>query len=285
MDHKALKSDLTYAIKKLVKEGKTLARESGALEYSMSEGHLVLVGDTFEALEALIFVKGLAYTPVKEVEDWVDPQGVPHHCEWFHHEAFGTPLLDIVSEQGQITKVDLYDFLDGLDFAEGNEKSEFYKVGVYIREKFTPVGVRTEKLLKPQFKPETGAMKLERRFIVYNKPMPGCKRGGPASIVEVECEIMHPPFLKEGEFTARIHKPEWLWEPTRVLRDGMLVEVVEPPVYMSHAVYHNINQAQVAVERQVRNTLEFEIRKGKREAYTDEELKARYAEIKEFRLP
>lgn len=279
MDHKALKSDLTYALKKFTKEGKTITFEVWPGNLQIVDGQYTLVGDRVDVLEALIFVKGLQYIPVKEVSDWVDPQGVQHHYEWLHHEAFGIPHTDIISEQGQISKTDLYDFMDGLEFVEGNDKSKFYEVGAYIREKFTPQGTRTEKLMKPVFKAEFVG-ELTRRFIVHNRPLPGQKKGGGPTIVEVECEILHNPSMKEGEFAARIHTPKWLWEPVRKLMpDGTLGEVVEPPVYSSHSVYWNVNQAEVYAERQIKASFEFEIRKGKREAYTDEEFKAKCAEI------
>jgi hypothetical protein len=264
MDHKTLKSDLTYALKKLTKEGKTITFEVLADNLQYEDGQLILVGDKVDVLEALIFVKGFKCPPIEK--------------------GFSVPLTDIISEQGQITKTDLYDFMDGLEFVEGNDKSKFYEVGAYIREKFTPVGCRTEKLMKPVFKEERH-FKVERRFIVHTRPLPGEKRGGGPSVVEVECEIIHSPLMKDGEFAARVLKPEWLWEPVRKLMpDGTLGEVIEPPVYCSHAVYWNVNQAMVAAEHMVRGGFEFEIRKGKRESYTDEELKAKYAEIREIRL-
>lgn len=275
MDHKTLKSDLTYALKKLTKEGKTITFEVWPDNLQIVDGQYTLVGDKVDVLEALIFVKGLQYIPVKEVSDW-EYKGVKYHYEWFHHEAFGLPLTDIISEQGQIAKTDLYDFIDGLEFVEGNDKSKFYEVGAYIREKFTPVGCRAEMLMKPKFEREIPT-KLERRFIVHNRAIPGQKKPPAPVVVEVECEIICAPMSQIGDFeAARIFKPEWLWEEVRKLMpDGKLGDVLEPPVYCSHSVYWSVNQATVYAERMVRAGLEFSIRKLPKDKYTEEELAAK----------
>jgi hypothetical protein len=226
-------------------------------------GQYTLVGDNVDVLEALIFVKGFQYIQPKELE------------------GFSIPLTDIISEQGQIAKTDLYDFMDGLEFVEGNDKSKFYEVGTYIREKFTPVGCRAEKLIKPVFKEERH-FKVEKRFIVHNRAIPGQKKTGAPAVVEVECEIIHNPLFKDGEFAARILKPEWLWEPVRKLMpDGKLGDVIESPVYCGHSVYWNVNQAMVYAERMVQAGLEFSIRKLRKDEYTEEELKAKIESLQE----
>lgn len=298
MDYKTLKSDLTYAIKKLTKEGKTFTCEWSPLNLQkaitvivssgtvrrVESGDLFWEGSSFDALEALTFVKGYQYTPVKEVSDWVDPQGVAHHYEWFHHEACGLPLADIVSEQGQIAKTDIYDFMDGLENIAGNDKSEFYKVGVYIREKFTPVGSRIEKLIKQKYQ-EKAKVETVKKFVVHNRPMPGCRKNGLPSIIQVECEIFTPLLTAPGEFAARIFKPESLWEPTRVLQEGVLKDVNMPPVYCSHAIYDSLELAQAAAEQQIRGGFEFEIRKGRLTSYTEDDVKTKLAEVQVVMLP
>jgi hypothetical protein len=254
MGHKALKSDMTYALKKMTKEGKTITFESFANNLELVDGALVLSGDKVDVLEAFVLVKGFQCS--KE------------------QAAYSVPLTDMISEQGQIAKTDFYDFLDGLENVAGSDKSEFYKVGVYIREKFTPVGTRSETLQKVKYQ---DAVKVEtvRRFVVYNRPAPGCKKTGAPTIVEVEYEVFIPLLAKDGEFAARILKPEWLWEPTRVLQDGVLVDVVMPQVYASHAVYETLELAEVAAFRQIRGGLDFEVRKGKIPSYTEEDFKTR----------
>lgn len=271
MDHKALKSDMTYALKKMVKEGKTITFEILTDNLHLVDGKLTLSSDKVDVLEAFVLVKG--YTCSKEQAD------------------INVPLVDMISEQGQIAKSDLYDFMDGLENVVGNDKTEFYKVGAYIREKFTPVGSRMETLQKTKYQSAKGEM--VRKFIVYNRIIPGGCAGssctkpgvkGLPSIVEVECEVFTPILSAPGEFAARIHKPEWLWEPTRVLQDGTLVEVNMPPVYCSHSVYETIEAAREAAYRQVRSTLEFEVRKGKIPSATQEEFKARCDSIQEVNL-
>jgi len=267
MDHKALKSDLTYALKKLTKEGKTVTFEALADNMHLVDGKLVLTGDKVDVLEALVFIKGYVCPKIEQ--------------------GYSIPLSDLISEQGQISKTDLYEFMDGLENVAGNDKSEFYKVGVYIREKFTPVGVRTELMPKTIYKEVTN-VETVRRFIVYNRAVPGCSKGAKGnspSIVEVECEVFTPILAKEGEFAARILKPEFLWEPTRILQDGVLKDATLPPVYVSHSVYETLALAREAAERQVRSGFDFEVRKGRITSYTDEELKAKYDLIQEVRMP
>lgn len=272
MDHKALKSDLTYALKKLTKEGKTITHEVLADNLSLVDGKLVLSGDKVDVLEALVLVKGFVCS--KEQAE------------------YNIPLADILSEQAQVSKTDLYDFMDGLENVAGNDKTEFYKVGTYIREKFSPVGVRTETLQKAKFIEHSNVATV-RKFVVYNRVIPGGCAGssctkpgvkGLPSIVEVECEVFTPILAKEGEFVARILKPEFLWEPTRVLQEGVLKDVTLPPVYMSHAIYDSIALAREAAERQVRGGLDFEVRKGRITSYTDEELKVKCDLIQEVFL-
>lgn len=280
MDHKALKSDMTYAMKKMTKEGKTLTHEVLADNLSLVDDKLALSGESVDVLEAFVLVKGYQYVPVKEVSDWTAPDGTKCHYEWFHHEAFGFPLADMISEQGQIAKADLYDFMDGLENVAGNDKSEFYKVGVYIREKFTPIGTRDVTLQKTRYLDGT-SVKTERKFIVYNRPMPGCRKTGAPSIVEVDCEVFIPFLAKNGEYAARVLKPEWLWEPTRVLKDGTLVDETLPQTYCSHALYDTLELARAAAKQQVKGGLDFEVRKGKIPSYTEEDLKTRCELIQE----
>lgn len=267
MDHKALKSDMTYALKKMTKEGKTITHEVFADNLSLVDGKLILTGDVVDVLEAFCLVKG--FTCTKE------------------QAAYNIPLADMISEQGQIAKTDLYDFMDGLENVAGNEKTEFYKVGVYIREKFSPVGVRAELLQKAKFI-ERSSVETVRRFVIYNRVIPGgcggssCSKPGTKglpSIVEVECEVFKPILAKEGEFAARILKPEFLWEPTRVLQDGALKDVVLPQVYAHHAIYDSVEMAKEAAKRQVKGGFDFEVRKGRLASYTEEELEARCSEV------
>lgn len=285
MDHKGLKSDLTYALKKLTKEGKTLTLFADNLE--VLDEKYVLNSQNVEVLEALALVKG--YLPAPEslqkfTEQWTDPQGAPHVLKYAQHELSGPDVISAISVAAGISKADLYDFYDGLENVAGNDKSEFYKVGVYIREKFTPLGIRAETLPKTKYQ-EFSILEIVRKFIVHNRPAPGCKKTGVPTVVEVECEVFIPPFYKSGEFAARINKPEWLWEPTRVLQDGVLKDVVLPPTYHSHSIFATLEEAMSVAERQVRHSFDFEVRKGRISSYTEEEVKAKCTEIQEILLP
>jgi hypothetical protein len=265
MDHKALKSDMTYAIKKMIKEGKTITHESLANNLSLVDGKFILTVDTVDVLEAFVLVKGFSCTKEKA--------------------TYNLPLVDLICEQGQIAKSDIYDFMDGLENVAGNDKSEFYKAGVYIREKFAPVGTRVATLQKVKYQEVELDFELVRAFVVHSRPMPGCRKTGVPSIVEVECEVSHPPLCEAGAFVARINKPESLWEPTRTLQDGVLKNVMSPPIYSSHAIYLSIKDARFAAEKTIKSSLDFDVRKGRISSYTEEELKSKLAEIQTIMLP
>lgn len=132
-----------------------------------------------------------------------------------------------------------------------------------------------------------------RRFIVYTRALPAgcCKVATDApSVVEVKGEMITPTedpsvlWLPEGEFKFRITQPEFLYEPQEVKRpDGSREKVMAPPVYHSHAIYWNVVQAHVAAERMVREGFAFTQRKTDKE-FTEEEVRAKYAEIQEILL-
>lgn len=132
-----------------------------------------------------------------------------------------------------------------------------------------------------------------RKFIVYTRSLPAgcCKVSTDApTVVEVEGEMVtrsEDPsvgWLPEGEFKFRITKPDFLHEPVEIkLPDGSREKTMVPPVYHSHAVYYNVNQAHVAAEHMVRHSFAFTQRKGGAE-FTEEEVRAKFSEIQEVLL-
>ncbi len=132
-----------------------------------------------------------------------------------------------------------------------------------------------------------------RKFVVHTRPLPGCcKTGDAPTIVEVEGEIissMEDPsvmWLPAGEFKYRIMLPESLYEPQEGKQaDGSKKKVMVPTVYHSHAIYHDLAGAQAAAKKMIKSGLDFEVRKGRLTAYTDEELEAKCAEIQTIMLP
>lgn len=133
-----------------------------------------------------------------------------------------------------------------------------------------------------------------RKFIVHTRALPVscCKVATDVpTIIAVEGEMITQMedtsvgWLPDAEFRFRILKPEFLHELQEVKKaDGSIVKTMIAPVYHSHAIYWNIHQAQVAAERIVRQSLEFIQRKTKGEPFTEEELKAKIAEITEILL-
>jgi hypothetical protein len=131
-----------------------------------------------------------------------------------------------------------------------------------------------------------------KKFIVYTRAIPGCCRIGEApSVVEVEGEMVAAVddpsvgWLPSGEFKFKILKPEFLYETHEIkLADGSRKKITVPPVYYSHAMYWTEIQAMSVAERMVRESLEFEVRKGRVESFSPEELKAKCAEIQKVML-
>lgn len=131
-----------------------------------------------------------------------------------------------------------------------------------------------------------------RKFIVYTRALPGCKTDSEApTVVEVEGELvtaMEDPsimWLPVGEFKFRITKPEFLNETHEVKQaDGSRKKVQVPSVYYSHSCYATSVAARVVAVRMIQESLDFEVRKGRLTSYSNEELKAKYAEIQEVML-
>jgi hypothetical protein len=277
MDHKQFKSDMTYALKKLTKDGKTLVIDTDNLE--VVDGKFVSSGSNVEALEALALVKGYSPTPER-----LQSLGV---C--YYHEAYGPGVVDAVAMFADIPKSDLYEFWNGLANIEGNDKCEFYKVGTYMREKFAPIGAHKELLCKSEYQFPKGEVVMHKTWIVYNRPLPGGKRGDPSSIIEIEGEIitaLEDPsinFLKPGEFKVRVLEPAFLYEETRILKDGALVDAILPPIYYNHSFFESEEKALASAESGVRSEFERNLRK-KDVAFTEEEVAAKVTLIKRVHL-
>ena len=99
------------------------------------------------------------------------------------------------------------------------------------------------------------------------------------SVVEVECEIitgMEDPsvmWLPPGEFRARVVAPTYLYERKKDSKELI------PPVWYTHAFYDSIELAMQQAEKDIRNGFERDIAKHKIESYTEEDVKAKLAEI------
>jgi hypothetical protein len=274
MDLKGLKSDLTYCCKKYQKDNVAVDANTDNLEVT-EDGKFVAVSTSLHPLEMLILIKGWAPTP-----------------ELVEGRYYNLNVSSFVAQQAQLATGDLYSFMEGLENVEhSNPKDPFYMLGIYIREKFAPINARQEMLRKHEYVISKGESVLVRKWIVHTRPMPGCKRGGPPTIVEVECELLTSQedpsikFLKNGEFKGRVLKPEFLHEETRVLKDGVLKDVVLPSIYMSHALYDSEQEAVVHAQLMVRHELEFEVRKKKRDSFTEQDVQDQANLIQIVRLP
>jgi hypothetical protein len=135
-----------------------------------------------------------------------------------------------------------------------------------------------------------------RKFVIHTRSLFGGKTNDLPIILEVEGEIitaMEDPsvlFLPEDEFKFCILKPETLYETKEIIHtDKYREKITVPPIYHSHSVYETKYQARVAAEKMIRHELQFVLRKQLYtsiglESYTDQELQAKYEEIKEVLL-
>ena len=131
-----------------------------------------------------------------------------------------------------------------------------------------------------------------RKFIIYTREIPGhCKASSEVpAIIEVEGEKLTPQedgsvlWIPEPEFKFRITKPDFLQDVRETVKsDGSKVRVVSSLIYYSHSIYWNKYQARIAAEKFVRDGFEFTKRKTGKD-FTEEEVKAKFAEITEIML-
>src|SRR5574338_245990 len=281
MDFKTLKQDLTYCCKKFAKEGKTLSAYGDNL--SIIDGKFVSDSSELDPLEMLVLVKG--YVPTQEQktiyhEKWQDPQGKWHESWTPHSSAYSLSMLDVLVEQASLVRSDLYAFLNGFEnvLGCGDEKSEYYTLGVYIREKFAPIGARTEplkSLTNYVYRIQDGKTP-ERMFVVYT-------RKNETSIVEAECYVlsaMNDPSvvsLPQGEFRALVTAPELLFEKK-------VDKSIGPAIYHSHSLFRDYNDALKEAQSLIEKEFAFKLRKYKT-PYTDVDVAAAVLAIKLIKLP
>jgi hypothetical protein len=116
-----------------------------------------------------------------------------------------------------------------------------------------------------------------RKFIVH------VERGGKISVMEVEIEVITAVedqsvmWLPEGEYKARLMAPQSFYEKQE---DGTMA----PTVWYSHAFCWTVHQAWAAAERMVRAEMLRALSKHSL-SFTEEDIKAKLAEIQEILLP
>jgi len=283
MDHKTFKLDLIYIIKKLVKDGKSLTVDGGNLD--LIDGKLTFTGNLFNPLEAIVLMKGYEYVPVNTIANWTDPQGILHQFNWNYHDVYGIPTIDIIVEQAQISREDVYHFLNGLENVGPVAQSEFYTVGSYIREKFSPLGIHKESLMPAVFKVSVENLLIYKKLFVEAGRPPRPKKGemptvAAPTIVQVECVMasgLDDPsvmWCSNQEYYMKIVGPIGF---LRNHHDG------SPLLMLGHNLFWNTQQAMTAAKSIVRGTYEFNFRK-KKIAFTEDEVEAKCNEIKEIML-
>lgn len=115
---------------------------------------------------------------------------------------------------------------------------------------------------------ETGQTVSMSKFIVYS-------RKGKTTVYEVDCAKILPmedpcvTCLPQGEYMARIFKPEILFEPSSKDNTKMV-----PPVWYSHAFFDTCHEAIARAQQDVRHGMvDYQLQK-KQEAKSEEEIRA-----------
>lgn len=255
MDYKTLKQDMTYALKKLQKDGRVLTAHGDNLEI---KDKVFVESNQSDPLEAFVMMKGYAPT-----------------YEQISNVGYSISLLDLLEENTAIAKSDWYAFLDGFDNVISYEKNEFYNVGVYLREKFAPIGVRAVPLEPIVFEGHTLTGEISIKFAInVNR--------GKISIVEVKCEKVlsidnaYSYNLKEGEYKVRILAPASMFDKKP---NGVMV----PSIQCNYFLFDSLEAAQAKAEKDIRSSFERELRK-KGTAFTEEEVSAKIAAVQALRL-
>lgn len=306
LDVKVLKKDLIYAIKTFQKDGKILKVQAENLE--VIDGKYHLTSGEFDPLQALILIKGWSPLPEylsylasmertsKSHEEFVkyivahqtllfdcDQSRIDHLAKAptvpsvdssFGYTEWGY-LLPLLERETGILSHDWYQLMNGFDFIAPPVKNEFYDLGVYLREKFLPTDARKEALAPSVFKADRSKITVIRKFAIQTR--------GKISIMEVEGEIIDaiedPSImtLPSKEYKFRVLSPKELFEKHP---NGSLVS----PIYCSHSLFESSDEAMVRTERYIRSDFDFEVRKGRLTAYTEEEVQAELAKVQVIKL-
>lgn len=313
MDIKTLKKDLIYAIKTLQKDGKTLKVSAEEMEYI--EGKYQLTHNEFDPFQALALIKG--WQPVSEYLTYLASlkratevhESFVQYVKSMEGMRFATPedqktyldkapvtpsvdaplgysewgyLLSLLIKETGIEGEQWYSFMDGFDFADRSVKDEFYEMGVYMREKFQPVDGRKELLVSIPFERELIKETPIRKFVVPQR--------GKLAVMEAEVQKITDPLYRPGACPEvkgllfpdggaffRVLKPTFLWYK---LPNGTLV-----PTAISPTLLHDtVESAMKECEQNIRSRFRFEMCKGRRECFTEEEVATALAEVKTIML-
>lgn len=252
MDHKSLKQDLTYCLKKFQKDGKVLVCHGDNLEVIKSDEKNVysFINDQYDPLAALVVIKGYEATQEHTrmyYDSWVDEKGyfgkpgAIIHRSHRHDQMYNLSLIDLLVKETGIAPADWNAFLDGFDNVSFTGKNEYYNVGVYLREKFLPVDVRTEPLIKQVYKNQEYQGTTVRKFVAYSFK-------GKTQVVEAECQLLgiwddiSISWMPAGEYKMRVLAPSLLFEKRP---DGSFT----PPAYISHSLYDTAEEALAAAQQ------------------------------------
>lgn len=231
MDLKTFKTDLTYFCKKAQKENKVLS--SGGDFYIGSDGKFVLDGIQAHPLE--LFIIGKGYIPVP------------------HMGSYSLSVSDIMSFHTQITTKDLYSFMDGFENYE-ELAEDWYKLGVYIREKFPTVGLSSTLVTHKVYQPIQVKDFQSKYYFVNTKKNFG--------VYQLKISTLHIPWLLAGEHKYLVESPDFL----------------RGEEVMDWALQDTSEECMIHAEKSIRNGFEASLRKRK----VDDEDIAKYSILNVF---
>jgi hypothetical protein len=220
MNLKTFKTDLTYFCKKAQKDGLTLSVDQDNLSIG-ADGKFLLEGKEVHPLEYFILGKG--YLPTGDIITR-------------NHQGYNMLLSDFVSLQTEILVEDLYQFSTALENFEGDVKNEYYTLGVYIREKFTPVGANPTLVKNNTFQPAKASLPSFRKFVLHNYKKI-------TYIREVECQLYteYKSWTSPNEWAATIISPVEMYELDK--KTNQMV----PPVWVSLAFFDSIEEVRTRI--------------------------------------
>lgn len=233
MDLKIFKTDLTYFCKKAQKDGKIISVSDGNL-FVNTENKLELIADRGCPLE--LFAIGKGYTSTTSL----------------------FLISDLVAQQAQISETSIKSFLEGLENCEG-EVNEWYNLGIYIREKFSPIGARTVMLVPGKYQMPSNQYTEKKFYYVNTKKNFG--------VYQVELSDMHIPWLPVDEQKFVVQSPVFL----------------KGEELMSWCLHDTPEDCMDYAKTSVRAGFEAGLRKRKIE-YTEEDVQNSIAQLQVFML-
>lgn len=126
MELKVFKQDLIYCCKKYIKDGINLTTDTDNISIDI-DNKFILDGNLINPFEAFVLIKGLI--PTKHM---------------INYPGYNLSTIEVISEQCNISLENLYSLSNGIENYDQVEKNDFYNLGIFLREKFSPLGSKVD---------------------------------------------------------------------------------------------------------------------------------------------